>query len=102
MAADGRAECPTVPALWAGSSSLHLVLMPEAGRAASPTHSPLGFPPCPLRPHPQSRLPRWLQLKGFVLFPFSQNKPPCAELLLPGRAGCGPAWLYDRPPRCHS
>ena len=41
--------------------------------------------------------PRWLQLKGFVLFPFSQNKPLLRSSLCSVSAGCGPACFSDCP-----
>lgn len=71
--------------------------MPTVGRAASPTHFRSAPHPVPCSPIPRPLLPRWLQLKGFVLFPFSQNKPLLRSSFCSVSAGCGPACFYGRP-----
>lgn len=59
---------------------------------------PAQFPALPLAPPPPKPLiPRWLQLKDFALFPFSQNKPFIPGALCWVSAGCGPGWIYVCP-----
>lgn len=52
---------------------------PRPGAPSSVPH------PAPSHPSPKPLIPRWLQLKGFVLFPFSQNKPLHSEIILLGQ-----------------
>lgn len=59
---------------------------------------PAQHPPAPSAPPLGPLRPRWLQLKSFVLFPLSQNKPLCSELILLGQCRMwGPAWFYVVP-----
>ena len=92
-----RPQEPSVAPLQTGSGSPHLVLMPLMGRTASPRVSSSAPHPAPSSPIPRPLRPRWLQLKGFVLFPFSQNKPLLRSSLCSVSAGCGPACFSDCP-----
>lgn len=80
-----------------GSGSHTWFSCPQGAGQPHP-HVPSSAPhPAPSSPTPRPLLPRWLQLKGFVLFPFSQNKPLDGSSLCWVSAGCGPAWFYDCP-----
>ena len=67
------------------------------GQGRHPRVSSSAPHPTPSSPIPRPLRPRWLQLKGFVLFPFSQNKPLLRSSLCTVSAGCGPACFSDCP-----
>ena len=95
----GPSECPLPrphPRGWEQLSPPGSHAHSGLGSFAHTFPAPLPTLPSPVPP-PGPLLPRWLQLNGFVLFPLSQNKPLCSELILLGQCRMWAGWFGDCP-----